>query len=62
MKPIINPSTLTAEQREAIRKEYDFIGERLLLCSDENISWEQGRLTTLYRLFGEELFKGESNE
>lgn len=60
-KPIIDPSTLTEEQREEIRKEYNLNVE-----SEDRSNgpveehWYSGRNLTLLWLFGEEFFeKGE---
>lgn len=57
-KPIINPSTLSEEQREAIRDEYS-LNVEWENCSSSAVEehWYSGRNLTLLWLFGEEFFK-----
>ena len=57
-KPIINPSTLTEEQRETIRAEYNLN----VVWEDRSNGevekhWYSGRNLTLLWLFGENFFK-----
>ncbi len=60
-KPIINPATLTEEQREAIRRESKLIGEQLRMAPHEQaVDWYRARNLELIRLFGKSMFeKGE---
>ena len=56
--PIINPSTLTEEQREAIKEEYNLN----VVWEDRSNGevekhWYSGRNLTLLWLFGENFFK-----
>ncbi len=52
--PIINPSTLTEEQREAIRREYD----KHKVCF--GTAYIKGILDTFEMIFGKSMFeKGE---
>ena len=67
-KPIIDPSTLTKEQRKEIRDEYEFnaqcyaqfsANESDLKCI-KVAEWHKGRCDELILFFGEEFFdKGE---
>ena len=64
MNPIIDPATLTEEQREDIRAEYKFNARcfaRFSLSSGakcQNIGqWHKGRCDMLELLFGENFFK-----
>lgn len=60
-KPIIDPSTLTGEQKEEIREEYNLNIEWENRSNGEvEKHWYSGRNLTLLWLFGEEFFeKGE---
>ncbi len=63
MNPIIDPSTLTEEQREAIRERYNYYN----IPDDVIIHWEDRNTNLIVRyilveLFGKEFFKGENNE
>ena len=66
-KPIIDPSTLTEEQREAIKAEYEFnnrfaahfSGRESAKCTEIS-QWHQGKCDELISLFGSDFFmKGE---
>ncbi len=62
-QPIIDPSTLTDEQREAIKEEYKLNSEWKDRSNGEvERHWYSGRNLTLLWLFGEGFFKGENNE
>lgn len=64
-KPIINPSTLTEEQREAIRAEYEFDAQcyAQFSANESNFKcvkiaeWHKGRCDELESLFGKEMFE-----
>ena len=64
--PIIDPSTLTEEQREAIRVEYEFnnrhaaqfSGRGSVKCNEIS-QWHQGKCDELISLFGKDFFKEE---
>lgn len=63
--PIINPSTLTEEQREAIRAEYEFDAQcyAQFSANESNFKcvkiaeWHKGRCDELESLFGKEMFE-----
>ena len=65
MNPIINPATLTEEQREMIEAEYEFNARCYAQFSaNENnprcvkmAEWHKGRCDGLESLFGSEFFK-----
>ncbi len=67
IKPIIDPSTLTEEQREIIRQEFDFnadmsarFGNAIASKCHEISQWHQGKCDELISIFGENFFeKGE---
>ncbi|MBD5199365.1 MAG: hypothetical protein HDS83_03120 [Bacteroidales bacterium] len=54
--PIINPSTLTEEQREAIKAEY---ADNIFFCNAKDPMLKTTANETLEWLFGEELFKSK---
>ncbi len=57
--PIIDPSTLTEEQREAIRKEYH---DARIRCEVLHIE-THNRMSVFEWLFGKDFFeKGDNNE
>ena len=65
--PIIDPNTLTEEQRAVIREEYEFnarcyaqfsANESNLKCV-KVAEWHKGRCDILESLFGSDFFKGE---
>ena len=55
-KPIINPSTLTEEQREAIKALHGNVVDCYI--NGSHISFE-GWFYILKTIFGEEIYKGE---
>lgn len=54
MNPIINPSTLTEEQREAIKTKYEKSKELYKKWHDE---YERSAIDTMESLFGKDFFK-----
>ena len=63
-QPIIDPNTLTEEQREAIKAEYEFNFRCALsfkasteaICRN-NANWHKGKCDELVSLFGKNFFK-----
>ena len=63
--PIINPATLTEEQREAIKEEYKIQEDWYSQC--QRSEWDErfdqcraeGAMSTLETLFGKDFFKEE---
>ena len=64
MNPIIDPATLTEEQREAIKDEYEFnnrmaaqfSGRGSVKCNEIS-QWHQGQCDELISLLGKDFFK-----
>lgn len=56
MTPIINPSTLTEEQKEAIKALHEDVVKTY--CNHSHISFE-GWFYILETIFGEEIYKEE---
>lgn len=60
-KPIIDPSTLTEEQREEVRKCVKEIRDNAFpVCEfEEKLMFAEEAISYFYWLFGEEFFKGK---
>lgn len=67
MNPIINPSTLTDKQREAIMQEYEFNARCYAQFSANESNpkcvkiaeWHKGRCDEIESLFGKDFLEGE---
>ena len=57
MNPIIDPSTLTEKQREAIKKVYEAANKCKLANCISIRSFAYGQTATLDKLFGKGFFK-----
>lgn len=62
MIPIIDPSTLSEEQREAIREEYNRNVMFEKKIDDSKQYWYSGANHTLKYLFGSEFFTNQKGE